>query len=46
LKTAVRAENGVGVLKCKLRERNQEGRLCATGWVVVEIPLNTTGERQ
>jgi hypothetical protein len=46
LKTAVRAEHGVGVLKCKLCERNQEGRLCATGWVVVEIPLNTTGERQ
>ena len=42
--TAVYTENGVGVIECELQEHNQDGRLCAPGWAVVELPLRGTGD--
>lgn len=44
--TARRAENGFGVLECELQESNQDGRICAPGWAVVEVPLSQAGEQQ
>ena len=44
--TAIRTENDFGVLECELQERNQDGKLCAPGWAVIEIPLNMKRVRQ
>jgi hydroxyacyl-ACP dehydratase HTD2-like protein with hotdog domain len=41
--TAVRTEDGVGIVECDLFENNQDGKLCAPGWAVIELPL-TQGE--
>lgn len=35
---AVREEPGRQVVECELYEHNQDGRLCAPGWAVVELP--------
>jgi hydroxyacyl-ACP dehydratase HTD2-like protein with hotdog domain len=37
--TGTRTEDGVGIVECELFEHNQDGKLCAPGWAVIELPL-------
>ena len=41
--TATRTEDGVGVVECELFEHNQDGKLCAPGWAVLEFPMTPGG---